>query len=358
MRITAAVLLAIATLIFSFASLSQAQEGTTDLESALALAEEGARRNNDWIPFVYEFSHTPMVLAPSGSFIMGRPGAARGTQALDHYWIDQFEVTQSDYATCVTLGFCVPVNIPFIASQSAQQPVTGLTWRQANDYCVFRGGRLPTEPEWEYAGRGPDGLIYPWGNVFDQDPQTNNRDYLLYRLNGTVTLHPTTQREVVLLATVGERLLGASWIGAVDMAGNASEWTSSLRMEDPYDASHEDNTDLTSGRMYRGGMSDRTNGDQVPLYAAYSDIENADTAYSFLGMRCVLDATNFSGVVNSDGEVELRNNPHNTLTEFGDSLMPRVIVQVIAVSPDTNWYYVVDNETGGWIPSASIQPVR
>jgi formylglycine-generating enzyme required for sulfatase activity len=79
-----------------------------------------------------------------------------------------------------------------------------VTWYEAEAYARWRDGRLPTEAEWEYAARGPESLVYPWGNTFDEN-------------KANVILSPG-------LTPVGSYPDGVSWVGAHDMAGNAMEW--------------------------------------------------------------------------------------------------------------------------------------
>jgi formylglycine-generating enzyme required for sulfatase activity len=177
------------------------------------------------------------VFVPSGQFLMGN-NAGPADQRPEHmvnlsaFWIDRTEVTNAMYALCVSAGACTaPLQTRSISRASyfgnpafANFPVLFVNWNQAQAYCAWAGRRLPTEAEWEKAARGTDGRLYPWGNQAP-DPQ---------RLN----FGPSGTGDTV---AVGQFPSNASPYGALDMAGNASEWVADWYDPNYYAVSPADN---------------------------------------------------------------------------------------------------------------------
>lgn len=131
------------------------------------------------------------VQLPKGAFVMGDipsrynadairesmksawSGQPPRVAATDGFWLDLHEVTRSAYGKCVKAGTCTPavcdageddVSKRYSDEVLAQVPQTCVTRKQARVFCAAAGSRLPTETEWEYAARGPDGRRFPWGN--------------------------------------------------------------------------------------------------------------------------------------------------------------------------------------------------
>ncbi|MBS1791783.1 MAG: SUMF1/EgtB/PvdO family nonheme iron enzyme [Acidobacteria bacterium] len=167
-----------------------------------------------------------MVLVIKGVFRMGRDDgkeneAPAHVVSLDAFYISKTEVTNEEYQAFVTqTGHTAPPswNGGAFSAGSEKLPVTDVTWEDANDFAKWAGKRLPTEAEWEYAARGlnPDNL-YPWGLKWMDGAANVMKDGA-----GLNQLSP-----------VGQFASGASPFGALDMVGNAWEWTASDYKEYP-----------------------------------------------------------------------------------------------------------------------------
>jgi serine/threonine protein kinase len=150
-------------------------------------------------------SHGKMLLVPAGKFIFGRssPDSPNPQQelSLPAFYVDETEVSNKEYR-----AFCDATGHPLPAGESSADPdlpVAGVTLEDAKAYATWSGKRLPTEQEWEKAARGTDGRVFPWGAAeWMQDVPTQ--------------LQP--------VSSIPER---KSPSGALNMAGNVFEWTTS-----------------------------------------------------------------------------------------------------------------------------------
>ena len=123
------------------------------------------------------------------------------------------------------------------------QPVTGITWFEANAYAVWLSTaskeifRLPNETEWEAAARGVEGWIYPWGNEWDDDKANSIESRVM------------KPSPVGAYAATG----GLGPFGAEDQAGNVYEWARSLYKPYPAQLFNEADQESTVERVARGG---------------------------------------------------------------------------------------------------------
>jgi formylglycine-generating enzyme required for sulfatase activity len=202
--------------------------------------------------------------------------------ALDNYWLDETEVTNGQYTQCVDAGRC-QVSGCEEESRLEAHPVVCVTWEQANAYCDWVGGRLPTEAEWEYAARGIESSTYPWGNEFDSS-KVNYCD-------GSCELEKRDENiddGYAATAPVGSYPSGASWTGAQDMAGNVWEWTADYY--GPYSADAQDNPigPPSGGRLVVRGGSWHASPDH--LRSAIRSYAGSSETFDHMGFRCAVSS--------------------------------------------------------------------
>lgn len=176
------------------------------------------------------------VRVPAGEFIMGSNDGRDNEKPqhrvfLDSYAIGRFEVSNAQYARFLeATGQVAPKYWKDGKVPGGQDdvPVVGVQWEQAQAYCQWKGGRLPSEAEWEKACRGEAASVYPWGD--DWDIARANVGLGSERVTGTFLsdLYPTLQvpaaAGIAGLRPVGSYPQGASAYGVLDLAGNAAEW--------------------------------------------------------------------------------------------------------------------------------------
>jgi formylglycine-generating enzyme len=205
---------------------------------------------------------------------------------LSPFWLDTREVSVGDYGRCVAARRCKP--IPF--HQGARRfdypnlPATLVRHDDAERYCRFVGGSLPTEAQFERAARGETRRVYPWGNLY------NSR----LANHGKLALSPReTGDGFSELAPVEAFSVASTPEGVLQLAGNASEWVRDRYL--PYyndaDRRNPQGPDANSGateRVVRGGgyLSPRGRIRGAARDSAAPEHRGAD-----LGFRCAYDAS-------------------------------------------------------------------
>lgn len=199
------------------------------------------------------------------------------TATVRPFFIDRYEVTNKQYRAYLDtlapaeLGKRVPATWiktsdgGFLAPEGKEDhPVTGVSWEDAVAYANWAGKRLPSEDEWEAAARGPQSLVYPWGNAFEA-----------WRPNHSGTGTKDT-------APVGSFRGDRSVYGCFDMAGNVIEWTASAP-----DGKTQTRLKENSNMILRGGSFKRGAPSASAIYRwAYPGLT---TKEADLGFRCVQD---------------------------------------------------------------------
>ena len=259
-----------------------------------------------------------MLLIPAGTFTMGSATTNINTDVegvqlsagldelpahevtLDQFYIDKYEVNVEQYArflsrlgnyakACDGVDCAWPnemaglthlveqVNeegtLHYAAVESYEKhPINHVSWYGANLYCQSVGARLPTEAEWEYAARGTDGRIFPWGNL----PDPAKAVYAKVDFNAVPPVDTLSD--------------GASPFGVYGMAGSMWEWVSDWYSPTYYRESPAENPKGPITGEFRVTKGGAWPANTVPdqIRTANRNALDPDLISSTVGFRCAL----------------------------------------------------------------------
>lgn len=227
-----------------------------------------------------------MIKIPGGKFFMGsddpddmafeRPAH---NVTLAPYCIDEFEVTTKKYVACSDGGGCRragdtndwdgitsadkkafdPLCNVRNFSDKGDHPINCVNWQMADEFCKAQSGaRLPTEAEWEFAARGPDGRKYPWGDEVPTSGYLNacGKECVAWgnKHNEEETAMYQGDDGFPNTAPVGSFPKGKSRYGVQDVVGNVWEWVADYYAPYTADAEVDPKGPATGDtRVIRGG---------------------------------------------------------------------------------------------------------
>jgi formylglycine-generating enzyme required for sulfatase activity len=258
------------------------------------------------------------VWIPAGQFFMGSDlKEAMANQKPSHnvtlngFCMDLYEVTAKQYLECSKVGKCkratpevewdkiTPSDKKTYSAlctlsdpEKSDHPVNCVSWEMANTYCKNNDKRLPTEAEWEYATRGPDGRVYPWGDEAPTAQHLNacGTECLAWaKQNKVSTQFPGALYQAddgfATTAPVGKFPAGRSRFGPYDVVGNVWEWVADW--EGAYQAGDQKNPtgpDTGQKRIIRGGA---WNGSFPEwLHPAFRYAQDPKSQSHGVGFRC------------------------------------------------------------------------
>ncbi len=245
-----------------------------DLGNALGIEHDGDPRLSD--------RNSLRIWIEGGRFTPGEGDPPIGEHEVSGFWIGKYPVTVAEYAEFIEDGgyWQKDLWVAGVAPDEAVQPedweeqqqyrnrpVIGVSWFEASAYARWRGGRLPTEAQWEFCAGGSNGREYPWGRE-EPDESRANFDY---RLNETTA--------------VGAYPAGRTREGVYDLAGNVLEWCLDRYWDYPREKQRDyEGPREGSARVVRGGAFRY---DRDWLRSAYRNGNHPGDRVNDLGFRVV-----------------------------------------------------------------------
>jgi formylglycine-generating enzyme required for sulfatase activity len=226
------------------------------------------------------------VKIPAGEFVMGSEDGEADehpvhTVYLDDYLIGRYEVTNRQFAQCIKAGVCQGGSLEggSLEDVEPKNPVVLVSWDEAQTFCEWVGGRLPTEAEWEKAARGGlEGMLYPWGN---QAPTCEEKAENGAQFDGCGD------------SPVPVGSFGANGYGLYDMAGNVWEWVADIYNNDFYTPLRVENPVSLDDGVYRVERGGSWLANVFSLRVANRlGAHGEKFTYSSLGFRCATSPDN------------------------------------------------------------------
>ncbi len=231
--------------------------------------------------------------------------------SVNAFCMDLYETTAKEYKACSDIGKCrrpsnevewpkiTPADrklysplCTFGKPELDDHPINCVSFAMAETYCKAQGKRLPTEAEWEYATRGPDGRIYPWGDEAPTPKHVNacGSECVAWGQKHGVTLPALYPADdgYATTAPVGKFEAGRSRFGPYDVAGNVWEWVSDWYA--PYTPDAQTNPkgpESGDKKVIRGGAWNGSFASWLRPSFRYAQ-DPAALSYG-IGFRCVAD---------------------------------------------------------------------
>ncbi len=293
-----------------------------------------------------------MVYVPAGSFVMGsRAGIGnpneypRHSVTMDGFYIYKDNVTVGQFRSfCRLSGYNFNWARKPIYGWQDDNPMTLVSYYDAQAYATWAGGTLPTEAQWELAACGTDNRSYPWGNTWNPSncAGQNGRD----RISAT-----------------GSYPYGASQYGVQDMVGNIRQWCADSYDARYYDYSPTSNPNGGSNSTYRTlrGSGGYNNTDYRVAVRSYASPTQCDEYTGFRIIRTSLPQTVVYGYNTNSTSVtyDYQYNTPTTSVSYDYQYNNRPVVIVNGTPPfidDGNYTTTIVYRNGEYVERYYYQP--